>query len=150
MPEPKKDESSEETREIALQVIKDKLKVNIKGGVVACHRLRNKKRVIVKFQDMDDRDNVYQAKFKQTETAGVIIHENLTDRRAKQIERLANMKRDDVHVVNYHTKNDIILVRSSRGKRYARIQHSFSRDEVIKAMNDAPVLSYTGNRGCWI
>ena len=50
--------------------------MDMKGGVVACHRLRNKKRVIVKFQDMDDRNNVYQAKFNQKEgAAGVIIHE---------------------------------------------------------------------------
>ena len=56
VPEPKRDETTEETRSVALKVIKEKLKVDIKGGVVACHRLRNKKRVIVKFQDMDDRN----------------------------------------------------------------------------------------------
>ena len=59
---------------MALNVIKEKLKVDVKGGVVACHRLRNKKRVIVKFQGMDDRNNVYQAKFKQTEGGGSRDH----------------------------------------------------------------------------
>ena len=105
------------------------------------------KRVIVKVQDMDDRNNVYQAKFKQTEAAGIIVHENLTDKRAKQVKILADMKRDNDHVVNYHRKNGIILARDFRDKRYARLQSSFSRDEIIKAMRDAPALSYSGGRG---
>ena len=146
VPEQKKDETTEETRAIALQVIKEKLKVEVKGGVVACHRLKNKKRVIVKFQDMDDRNKVYQAKFNQTEGAGIIIHENLTDRRAKLVKVLADMKRANDHVVNYHTKNGIILARNSRDKKYARIHPSFNREEIIKAMQDAPVLSHTGGR----
>ena len=146
VPEPKTNESSEETRAMAFKVIKDKLKVDMKGGVVACHRLRNKKRVIVKFQDMDDRNNVYQAKFNQTEAAGIIIHENLTDRRAKQVKILADMKRENDHVVNYHTKNGIILARDSKDKKYARIQPSFNREEIIQAMHDAPALSFTGDR----
>ena len=144
VPEPKKDETTEETRELTLQVIKEKLKVDIKGGVVACHRLRNKKRVIIKFQDMEDRNNVYQAKFN-TES-GVIVHENLTDKRARQVKVLADMKRNNDHVVNYHTKNGIILARDAKDKRYARINPSFNRDQIIKAMQDAETLSYTGRR----
>ena len=147
VPEPKREETNEETREMTLALIKDKLKVNIKGGVVACHRLRNKKRVIVKFQDMDDRNNVYQAKFKQTESAGIIIHENLTDKRAKQVKVLADMKRANDHVMNYHTKNGVILARDSKDKRYARIQPSYTKHEIIQAMREAPALSYTGARG---
>ena len=145
VPEQKKDETTEQTRAIALKIMKEKLKVDVKGGVVACHRLRNKNRVIVKFQDMDDRNNVYQAKFNQSEGAGIIIHENLTDKRAKQVKVLADMKRENDHVANYHTKNGVILARDSRDKRYARIQPWFSREEIIKAMADAPALSYRGD-----
>lgn len=140
VPEHKKDETTEETREIALKIMKEKLKVDVKGGVVACHRLRNKSRMIVKFQDMEDRNKVYQAKFNQSEGAGIIIHENLTDKRAKQVKVLADMKHDKDHVVNYHTKNGVILARDSRDKRYARIQPWFSRDEIVKAMAEAAAL----------
>ena len=148
VPEAKKDETTEETRSVALKVIKEKLKVDMKGGVVACHRLRNKKRVIVKFQDMDDRNNVYQAKFNQKEgAAGVIIHENLTDKRARQVKVLADMKQERDHVVNYHTKNGIILARDAREKRYARIHPWFTREEIIRAMADAPILTRSGDRG---
>ena len=146
VPEPTKDETTDETRSMALKVIKEKLKVVVKGGVVACHRLRNKKRVLVKFQDMDDRNNVYQAKFNQTEGAGIVIHENLTEKRARQVKVLADMKRENDHVVNYHTKNGIILARDSREKRYARIQPWFTREEIIKAMDDSPALSHTGGK----
>ena len=142
VPEQKKDETTEETRAIALKLMKDKLKVEVKGGVVACHRLRNKKRVLVKFQDMDERNKVYQAKFNQSEGSGIIIHENLTDKRAKQVKVLADMKRENDHVANYHTKNGVILARDSREKRYARIQPWFTREEIIKAMADAPALSF--------
>ena len=146
IPEPKKDESTEETRVMALGIIKDKLKVDMKGGVVACHRLRNKNRVIVKFQDMDDRHKVYQSKFNMSQAAGVVIHENLTDKRAKQVKVLADMKRENDHVINYHTKNGIILARDSREKKYARIQPTFTRDEIIQAMSGAPALSHSGGR----
>ena len=57
-------ETTLETRGIAVGFIKDKLKVNMQGAIVACNRLRNKKRVLVKFQDMEDRDAVYQARFE--------------------------------------------------------------------------------------
>lgn len=144
VPDQKKDETTDETRAMTLELIKEKLNVDVKGGVVACHRLRNKKRVLVKFQDMDDRNNVYQAKFNQSEGAGIIIHENLTDKRAKQVKILADMKQAKDHVVNYHTKNGIILARDSRDKRYARIQPWFTRDEIIKTMAEAPALSYRG------
>ena len=48
------------------EVIKDKLNVDMQGPIVACHRLQNKNRVLVKFQDLDDREAVYQARFDQT------------------------------------------------------------------------------------
>ena len=56
------------------------------------------------------------------------------------------MKRDNDHVVNYHTKNGVILARDSKEKRYARIQPSYTKDEIIQAMRESPALSY-GARG---
>ena len=43
-PDYQEGETPAQTREAAAAVIKDKLKVNLKGGITACHRLRNKKR----------------------------------------------------------------------------------------------------------
>ena len=60
-PEGREGESPAETRETAKKIIQDKLKVELKGDIVACHRLRNKRRVVIKFQDSEDRDAVYEA-----------------------------------------------------------------------------------------
>ena len=65
VPEGKHDESPAETRETAIKLIKEKLNVTLKGATSACCRLRNKKRILIKFHDLDDRDAVYQAKFSQ-------------------------------------------------------------------------------------
>ena len=62
-----------------------------------------------------------------------------------KVKVLADMKRANDHVLNYHTKNGIILARDSRDKRYARIQPLFTREEIIQAMADAPALSHRGD-----
>ena len=142
VPEGKQDESPAETRETALKLIKEKLNVTLKGATAACHRLRNKKRILIKFQDLDDRDAVYQAKFNQKGDMNdkIIVHENLTDKRARMVKFLGDLREKQM-VMNYHTKNGIILARNSQDKRYARIQPWFNEKEIIDAMNDAPAKS---------
>ena len=44
-------------------VIKSKLGVNSSGKILACHSLRKNDRDVVKFEDMDDRNKVYEARF---------------------------------------------------------------------------------------
>lgn len=146
VPKHKEDETPAETREMALKLIKEKLNVTLKGATSACHRLRNKKRVIIKFQDLDDREAVYQAKFNQKgETKDKItIHENLTEKRARMVKFLGDM-RDDNQVANYHTKNGVIFARNSTDKRYARIQPWFTEQEIINAMNEAPLKAEKNN-----
>ena len=65
MPEGKHDESPAETRETALNLIKEKLNINLNGTTSACRRLRKKKQIFIKFQDLD-KTAVYEAKFNQT------------------------------------------------------------------------------------
>ena len=146
VPEMTQDETPAETREIAINLIKEKLDVTIKGGTAACHRLRNKKRVLIKVQDLDDREAVYQAKFNQKgeKKDKIIIHENLTDKRARMVKLLGELREKEL-VVNYHTKNGVILARNSTEKRYARIQPWFDEKEIMEAMNTAPVKSERTN-----
>ena len=139
-------ETTLETRAIAAGIIKDKLKVNMQGAIVACHRLRNKKRVLVKFQDMEDRDAVYQARFEQPQqdTNKVIIHENLTETRANMIKLLGQMREKNA-ITNYHTKNGAIYARNSRDKRYTLIEPWLSEDDIMRlvqrASNKGPIPS---------
>ena len=142
VPEGRHDESPAETRETALKLIKEKLNINLKGATSACHRLRNKKRILIKFQDLDDRDAVYQAKFNQTGDFKdkITVHENLTDKRARMVKYLGDMRAKQ-QVLNFHTKNGVILARNSSDKRYARIQPWYNEQEILDAMNAAPLKS---------
>lgn len=140
IPEGVEDESPEETRETALKVIKEKLKVELKGGIAACHRLRNKKRVLIKFQDQDDKDAVYQAKFDQQGEwpDKVTVHENLTEKRAKMITLLEQMRKQK-NVLNYHTKNGNILARNTADKRYSIIKPWLTEAEITETLDNAPL-----------
>ena len=54
------------------------------------------KRVLVKFQDLDDREAVYQARFDQPQDSNkIIIHENLTETRANMVKLLGQMSEKD-------------------------------------------------------
>ena len=132
-------ETTSETRAMAADVIKNKLKINMQGAIVACHRLKNKKRVLVKFQDMEDRDAVYQARFDQAQDINnkVVIHENLTEPRANMIKLLGQM-REKNNIVNYHTKNGMIYARSSRDHRYSLIEPWLTEGEIMEVVQNAP------------
>ena len=119
----------------------------MQGAIVACHRLRNKKRVLVKFQDMEDRDAVYQARFEQPQqdTNKVIIHENLTETRANMIKLLGQMREKNA-ITNYHTKNGAIYARNSRDKRYTLIEPWLSEDDIMRLVQRA---SQQGTHSIW-
>ena len=130
-------ETTSETRAMAVDVIKNKLKVNMQGAIVACHRLKNKKRVLVKFQDMEDREAVYQARFEQPQSNDkIIVHENLTETRANMVKSLGQL-REGGEIVNYHTKNGLIYARNSRDKKYVLIEPWFTKEEVLKTVQAA-------------
>ena len=98
-PEEGKDETAADTREIAQkEVIEEKLKAEIQGGITVCHRLKNRKRVLVKSHDMDDRQKVYQAKFHQADGPSAPVHENLTDRRATMVTILGQTEKNGLPI----------------------------------------------------
>ena len=134
-----KHEAPEETREIAKKVIEEKLGVKLNGQISACHRLRNNRRVLVKFQNSEDRSAVYESKFRQSEvTHGdrITIHENLTAKRAKQVQVLGDMwEKGDI--VNYYTKNGVIMARKTRDQKYVAIHPDMTREEIVTATEQA-------------
>ena len=138
--EGERDETPKETREIAKQAISEKLKVELKGNIVACHRLRNKKRILVKFQDHDDREAVYQSKFKQGGDwkDRLVIHENLTERRARTVRLLGEMTKAD-KVLNFYTRNGKIMARSSVDRQYTEIKYWYSEQNIMDQLGTAPV-----------
>ena len=80
-------------------VIKSKLGVNSSGKILACHSLRKNDRDVVKFEDMDDRNKVYEARFPKDGQPKhkIIIQENLTIKRARQVHQLSLLKNKTAH-----------------------------------------------------
>ena len=144
LPQPKASESGEQeepaqTRKIVEDVIKSKLGVKLSGKILACHRLRKKDRAVVKFEDMDDRNKVYESRFPKEDQPKhkVIIQENLTPKRAKQVHQLSMMKRRGL-IGSYHTRNGNIFARAGRDMRYVQIDPDWSESEICHAVHDAP------------
>ena len=136
-------ETPEETREITKKVIEEKLGVKLSGQISACHRLRNNKRVIIKFQDLDDRNAVYESKFNQMgagQGQRIVIHENLTAKRAKQVQALGEMW-EQGQVSNYYTKNGVIMARKTKEHRYVPVRPDMTRTEIVAATEEAPLKS---------
>ena len=130
------------TRQVVKQVIQEKLGVQLKGQITACHRLRNKKRAVVRFQDSDDRQKVYEARFpKPNQEHKIIVQENLTAKRAQQIGKLAQLKRDG-QISAYHTRNGNIYARASAEQKFAPIQPEMSVDEILDITFSAPLNPY--------
>ena len=128
------------TKKSNKKVIEKKLGVKLRGQISACHRLRNNKRVVIKFQDLDDRSAVYDAKFGQNNASQekITIHENLTAKRSKQIQVLGDMWEND-QIANYHTRNGTIMARKTKDQRYVPIQPNMTREEIIQVTEQAPL-----------
>lgn len=130
-------ETPEQSRVIASSIIKDKLGVELKGTIAACHRLKNKKRMLVRFVDLDDRNAVYQARFQSVDDRSkVIIHENLTQPRAAMVRFLGQLRKDN-RIKNYYTRNGSIYARDSDCKKYELIEPWMSEEQVLRVCADA-------------
>ena len=136
-------ETPPQTREIAHAIIKDTLKVDLQGGITACHRLKNRNRVLVKFSDHDDKNAIYQAKFSQR---SVVVHESLTKNRSLLLVKL-NAMRDQGKVANYHTRNGKVMARDAPNKRYVAIHPSLNENEICHTMSKAQTFAPRNNNG---
>ena len=107
----------------------------MKDTIVACHRLGNKKRMFVKFQDMDDREAVYQARFEQAkEPEKVIMHESLTERRTDMVKTPGHM-REKEELTNYDIRNGNIYARNSRDKGYPLIEPWYTIESITETLS---------------
>ena len=144
LPQPEASESGvpeepAQTKKIVEEVIKNKLGVKLTGKILACHRLRKKDRAVVRFEETGDRNKVYDARFPKDNQPRhkVIIQENLTQKRAKQVYQLSLLKKKEL-VASYHTRNGDIFARASKDLRYVQIDPDWTENEICHAVHDAP------------
>ena len=132
-------EEPAQTKKIVEEVIRNKLGVKLSGKILACHRLRKKNRAVVKFEDMEDRNNVYEARFPKDNKPKhkIIIQENLTMKRAKQVHQLSVMKKKEL-IGSYHTRNGDIFARAGKELRYVQIDPEWTENDICQAVHDAP------------
>ena len=113
----------EDTRKYVIQLLKDYL--GILGiqpdDICACHRLRNKKVILVRFLALHNSDRVYRARTKPKQK-GLIIHESLTAERMSVVNMLKDLKKEEnPPLVSYFTQGGKILVRTSEDRDTALI-----------------------------
>ena len=133
-------EDATATKKVVEHVIENKLGIKLKGKITACHRLRKKDRAIVRFDNMEDRNLVYDSRFPKPNQPEhkVIIQESLTQKRGWQVSKLGNLKREG-HLANFHTKNGTIFARATKSQRYVMVDPDWSLDEIMKAAQEAPI-----------
>ena len=92
----------------------------------------------MKFEDMTDRNKVYEARFQGDQVRHkIIIQENLTSKRAKQVHQLSLMKRKQL-IGSYHTRNGNIFARASRDQKFVLIEPDWNEGDICHAVHDAP------------
>lgn len=139
VPKPEKGETPQQTRKVALKVIKDKLGVDVKNEEIkACHRLYDKNRTIIKFNNMDTRNAIFEARFEQGRTGGnpLIIHESVTSPRADVLRALSDLKSQSI-VGSYHTRNGQIRARKSVEYMYVVIPPGSKPQHIIELVGSA-------------
>ena len=89
---------------------------------------------------MDGKEAVYQAKFEQKGEwkEKVTVHENLTEKRAKMVALLEEMRKRK-EIANYCTKNGNIMARDDTDKRYSLIQPWLTVEEIKNITHLAPL-----------
>ena len=98
----------------------------------------------MKFEIPEDRNRVYDARFPSDSRPrhNLIIQENLSLKRAKQVKKLSDLKKGG-SIGSYHTRNGNIYARASIEQRYAQIDPDWSEAEICEAVHGAPSKQYT-------
>lgn len=103
----------ENTRVEVVTLLKEFLGMNIHlRAITACHRLRNKAIILVRFADMDERSAVYRQRLSPIKK-GLIIHESLTTERLAVIKTLQRLhtSKESSPFQSYYTSMGKIFIR---------------------------------------
>lgn len=123
----------EDIRKYVIQLLRDYLGITglQPDDICACHRLKNKKVILVRFLSLHNSDRVYKARTKPKK--GLIIHESLTAERLAVVHMLKNLKDEEgTPVVSYFTQGGKILVRTSedRDSKLIEIPIGVTKDQI--------------------
>ena len=106
-------QDGENTRMIVVTLLKEFLGLDIHPrAITACHRLRNKSIILVRFADLDERMSVYSQRLSPKKR-GLLIHESLTNERLAVIHTLQKLHkpRETSPFLSYYTSMGRIFIR---------------------------------------
>ena len=126
--------ADEDTRKYVLQLVSEYLGITglQPNDISACHRLKNKKVILVRFTALHNSDRVYRARTKP-KRKGLIIHESLTAERLAVVRMLKELKDEGMTpLVSYFTQGGKILVRTSedRDSRLVEIPIGVTKEQI--------------------
>ena len=106
-------QDGENTRMTVVSLLKEYLGLDIHPrAITACHRLRNKSIILVRFADLDERMTVYSQRLSPKKR-GLLIHESLTNERLAVIHTLQKLhkSRETSPFLSYYTSMGRIFIR---------------------------------------
>lgn len=107
----------EHTRAGVVSLLKEYLGIDVHmRAITACHRLRNKSIILVRFADLDERMAVYRQRYTPVKK-GLMIHESLTNERLSVIKTLQKLSKpkETAPFKSYFTSMGRIFIRVSAG-----------------------------------
>lgn len=135
VPPPERDE---DTRGVAISLMKDYLGVTVRSGeITACHRLQSKRVILVRFAYLDQRMYVYSRRVRP-ERRGLLVHESLTPQRlavVKVLQKLHNPK-DGSPFVSYYTNSGRIFVRLHNSTKATEVPVHSTREDILQLCSD--------------
>ena len=120
-------EQGEDTRKYVLRLLNIHLGITDLAvqDITACHRLKNKKVILVRFLDQTDSDRVYRARYKPKQR-GLILFESVTQERISILNNLKELKAEpNTPILSYFTQAGTILVRTSPDRDVRAIEIPF-------------------------
>lgn len=124
---------NENIRQLSLGLLKDHLGICLgRDSLIACHRLHEKKTILVRFKDLDERMSVYLKRTKPIRH-GLLIFESLTKDRMAIVQILNNMRRDvQPPFKTFYTFRGDIFVKVREGDRPIEIPVGTTREDIIR------------------
>lgn len=123
----------EDTRAIVLNLIRDYLGITIHPlAISACHRLRNKNTVLLRFINYAERDAVYRQRTRPKKL-GLSIHESLTSERLSVVRIIKDLhypkERSPFHT--HYTSQGRIFIRPRGASRAVEVGVGATREDIL-------------------
>ena len=123
----------EHTRSTVLTLLKEFLGMDVHPrAITACHRLRNKSVILVRFADMDERMAVYRQR-TSPKKQGLLVHESLTNERLAVIKILQKLHKpkESSPFQSYYTSSGRIFIRLANSSKALELSVGTSEKDIL-------------------